>query len=137
MYTYRGTIQALDQPPVSSSEDPGAHHHLVAELVVEGVGEEAGDRGQAVHHVERQAAVVAQHHQQGAHVSVDLVHLDGGTLQELQAGTGSRLIITTQIQRKTISRKSGDKHIWAKKKRFIFKWFQEVALAIALLWLWH
>lgn len=61
-----------------------SHHHLVAELVVEGVGEEARDGGEAVHYVERQAAVVAQHHQQGAHVSVDLVHLDGRSLQELQ-----------------------------------------------------
>ena len=63
-----------------------AHHHLVAELVVEGVGEEARDGGEAVDHIEREAAVVAQHHQQGPHVGVDLVHLDGGALQELQGG---------------------------------------------------
>lgn len=60
-----------------------SHHHLVTELVIEGVGEEARDRGQTVHHVECQAAVVAQHHKQGAHVSVDLIHLDGCTFQEL------------------------------------------------------
>lgn len=65
---------------VQQEEAEGAHHHLVTELVVEGVWEEARDGGQPVHHVERQAAVVAQHHQQGAHVSVDLVHLDGGAL---------------------------------------------------------
>lgn len=57
-----------------------SHHHLVAELVVEGVGEEASDGGQPVHHVEGQAPIVSQHHQQRTHVSVDLVHLDGGAL---------------------------------------------------------
>lgn len=74
-----GGVQILSGLSTSCS-----HHHLVAELVVEGVGEEPRDGGEAVHHVERQAAVVAQHHQQGAHVSVDLVHLDGRSLQELQ-----------------------------------------------------
>lgn len=43
-------------------ESDVTHHHLVAELVVEGVGEKTRDRGQTVHHVERQAAVVTQHH---------------------------------------------------------------------------
>lgn len=61
-----------------------SHHHLITEFVIEGVGEEACDRGQAVHNVEGQAAVVAQHHQQWAHVSVDLVHLNSGTFQKLQ-----------------------------------------------------
>lgn len=61
-----------------------SHHHLITKLVVEGVGEKASDRGQAVDHIESQAAVVAKHHQQGAHVSVDLVNFNGGTFQELQ-----------------------------------------------------
>ena len=60
-----------------------SHHHLITELVIEGVGEEARDGGEPVHHVEREAAVVAQHHQQGAHVGVDLIHLDGRPFQEL------------------------------------------------------
>lgn len=61
-----------------------SHHHLITELVIEGVGEKTCDRGQAVHHIERQAAVVTQHHQQGAHVGVDLVDLDSRTFQELK-----------------------------------------------------
>lgn len=39
------------------------YHHLITELVIERIGEEASHRGQAVDHVECQAAVVSQHHQ--------------------------------------------------------------------------
>lgn len=39
------------------------YHHLITELVIERIGEEARHRGQAVDHVEGQAAVVTQHHQ--------------------------------------------------------------------------
>ena len=39
-----------------------SHHHLITELVVERGGEQACDGGEAVHHVECQAAVVTQHH---------------------------------------------------------------------------
>lgn len=76
----------MDSVPLHT-EEMVPHHHLIAELVVEGVWEEASDRSEAVDHVERQAAVVAQHHQQRPHVSVDLVHLNGGSLQELQSNT--------------------------------------------------
>lgn len=69
---------------LSGEEVRVPHHHLITELVVERVWEEACDGGEAVHHVERQAAVIPQHHQQGAHVSVDLIHLDGRALQELR-----------------------------------------------------
>lgn len=61
-----------------------SHHHLIAKLVIEGVWEKARDRCKAVHHIQRQAAVVTQHHQQGAHVSVDLVYLDSGAFQKLK-----------------------------------------------------
>lgn len=66
------------------------YHHLVTELVIEGVGEEACDRGEAVDHIQGQTAVVPQHHQQRAHVGVDLVHLDGGPFQELGDRTKRR-----------------------------------------------
>ena len=45
-----------------STEVEVSHHHLVTELVIERVGEKTCDRGQAVHNVERQAAIVTQHH---------------------------------------------------------------------------
>lgn len=40
-----------------------SYHHLITELVIERIGEKASHRGQAVDHVEGQAAVVTQHHQ--------------------------------------------------------------------------
>lgn len=40
-----------------------SHHHLITELVIERVGEQTCDRGQAVHHIECQATIVTQHHQ--------------------------------------------------------------------------
>lgn len=39
------------------------YHHLITELVIERIGEKASHRGQAVDHVESEAAVVTQHHQ--------------------------------------------------------------------------
>lgn len=39
------------------------YHHLITKLVVERIGEKASHRGQAIDHVECQAAVVTQHHQ--------------------------------------------------------------------------
>jgi len=67
----------------TTSDVDASYHHLIAEFVIEGVGEKTRDRGQAVHNIECQAAVVAQHHQQWPHVSVDLVYFNSGTLQEL------------------------------------------------------
>lgn len=64
-----------------------SYHHLITKLVIERVREEARDRGQTVDHVQCQAAVVTQHHKQGPHVSVDLVHLNGRALQELEKTT--------------------------------------------------
>lgn len=75
------------------------YHHLVTELVIEGVWEESSDRRQPVDHIERQAAIVSEHHQQGTHVRVDLVHLDSGSLQKLknknkQSNTGFKTTCT-------------------------------------------
>lgn len=40
-----------------------AYHHLITELVIKRIGKKASHRGQAVDHIESQAAVVTQHHQ--------------------------------------------------------------------------
>lgn len=56
------------------------YHHLVTEFVIEGVWEEPSDRRQSVDHIERQAAIVSEHHQQGTHVCMDLIHLDSSSL---------------------------------------------------------
>lgn len=77
------------------------HHHLVTELVVERVGEKPRDGGEAVHHVQRQAAVVAQHHEQGTHVRVDLVHFNGGAFEELKQNRGRSSFTVSQLPNKT------------------------------------
>ncbi len=56
------------------------YHHLVTKFVIEGVGEETSDRCQSVDHIERQTAIVSEHHQQGPHVCMDLIHLDSSPL---------------------------------------------------------
>lgn len=56
------------------------YHHLVTEFVIKGVGEETSDRCQSVDHIERQTAIVSEHHQQGPHVRMNLIHLDSSPL---------------------------------------------------------
>ena len=56
-----------------------AYHHLITKFIIEGVWEEPGHRGQTIDNVERQAPIVPQHHQQRAHVSVDLVYFYGSS----------------------------------------------------------
>lgn len=60
-----------------------SYHHLITKLIIEGVWEEPGHRGQAVHDVQRQASIIPQHHQQRPHVCVDLINFYGGTFQKL------------------------------------------------------
>lgn len=56
------------------------YHHLITEFVIEGVGEESRDRCQSVDNIERQTAIVSEHHQQGTHMRMDLIHLDSSPL---------------------------------------------------------
>lgn len=87
-----------DKRGEKKTDAEGSYHHLITEFVIEGVWEEACDRGQAVHNIERQAAVIAQHHQQWAHVSVDLIHFNSGTLQKLQQSTEKDVLQMHTVQ---------------------------------------
>lgn len=81
---YNANIPAVCGARTYRNQGLATHHHLVTELVVEGVWEKARDGGESVDHVQRQTAIVSQHHQQRPHVSMDLIHFDSSPLQELR-----------------------------------------------------